>query len=248
MRVEDVRHLFVQKLLNRDFTPSRDGSKTIEILGASFCADEPAIFGTPNQEYIDLEIEWYRSQSTNVFDIGMDPIPKAWITTANQYGEINSNYGHLIYSEKYYRQFDRVVQELLSDQYSRRATMVYTRPSIWVEYNENGKSDFICTNAVTYYIRDHKVHACVQMRSNDSWAGYRNDYAFQRYVLQNIVFELRARSLSNVVLEPGDIFWQVQNLHMYSRNFYLIDAYNKGIPSITKKEYANQFPESEYLS
>ena len=45
--------------------------------------------------------------------------------------------------------------ELWSNPDSRRAQMIYNRPSIWVEYNdEGGKSDFICTNAQTFYIRD----------------------------------------------------------------------------------------------
>ena len=38
--------------------------------------------------------------------------------------------------------------------------MVYQRPSIWREFKENGKNDFICTNAVTYYIRDGYLHCC----------------------------------------------------------------------------------------
>ena len=92
--------------------------------------------------------------------------------------------------------------------------MVYNRPSIWAEYNENGKNDFICTNAVTYYIRDEKLHCVVQMRSNDVVFGYRNDYAWQKYVLDEMSHEL--------MIETGDIHWQVQNLHVYERHFDLV--------------------------
>ena len=92
--------------------------------------------------------------------------------------------------------------------------MVYNRPSIWVEYRENGKNDFICTNAVTYYIRDGKLQSVVQMRSNDVVYGYKNDYAWQQYVLKHVAFDIGA--------EPGQITWQVQNLHVYERHFDLV--------------------------
>ena len=97
--------------------------------------------------------------------------------------------------------------------------MVYQRPSIWKEYDENGKNDFICTNAVTYYIRDRALHCVVQMRSNDVIFGYRNDYAWQKYVFLKLRDELYSK---NIKLDIGDIIWQVQNLHVYERHFDLV--------------------------
>ena len=213
--IEAVRDFFIHELHNENFTIDRTGAKTIEMIGASFIADEVAIFGKPNDDYIDAEIEWYDSQSTNINDIpyGNEP-PKAWQYSANEHGEINSNYGHLIWSEKYYNQFEQVINELEENPDSRRASMIYTRPSIWKEYNENGKNDFICTNSVTYYDRDSKLHAVVQMRSNDVIFGYRNDYAWQQYVLHQLAWELH--------MDAGDMHWQVQNLHVYERHFDLV--------------------------
>ena len=213
--IEAVREYFKSELKNKNFTIDRTGAKTIEMIGASFIADEEAIFGKPNDDYIDAEIEWYDSQSTNINDIpyGNEP-PKAWQYSANEHGEINSNYGHLIWSEKYYNQFEHVINELEENPDSRRASMIYTRPSIWKEYNENGKNDFICTNSVTYYDRDSKLHAVVQMRSNDVIFGYRNDYAWQQYVLHQLAWELH--------MDAGDMHWQVQNLHVYERHFDLV--------------------------
>ena len=213
--IEAVREYFKSELKNKNFTIDRTGAKTIEMIGASFIADEEAIFGKPNDDYIDAEIEWYDSQSTNINDIpyGDEP-PKAWQYSANEHGEINSNYGHLIWSEKYYNQFEQVINELEENPDSRRASMIYTRPSIWKEYNENGKNDFICPNSVTYYDRDSKLHAVVQMRSNDVIFGYRNDYAWQSYVLHQLAWELH--------MDAGDIHWQVQNLHVYERHFDLV--------------------------
>ena len=101
--------------------------------------------------------------------------------------------------------------------------MIYNRPSIWVEFNENGKSDFICTNAVTYYIRDNLLHCVVQMRSNDVVFGYKNDYAWQRHVQNKLVEDLNNIRFS--VRDPvstGMMIWQVQNLHVYERHFNLV--------------------------
>ena len=222
----DIKHYFINALDKEDFVMDRSGQKTIELIGASFFADQPVIFGTPNESYIEIEKAWYESQSTNVNWIPETynrNVPEAWKASANQFGEINSNYGHLIYSDKYHHQYGQVLDELLINPDGRRASMIYTRPSIWMEYNEDGKNDFICTNAVTYYIRDNCLHNVVQMRSNDVVFGYKNDYAWQLYVLEQMVKDYNdCKSEGTPELKVGDIVWQVQNLHVYERHFHLV--------------------------
>lgn len=55
----DIREFFIGELADEAYTIDRTGQKTIELIGASFIADSPAIFGEPNQEYIDAELDWY---------------------------------------------------------------------------------------------------------------------------------------------------------------------------------------------
>ena len=230
MKVSNIREYFINELQNENFTVDRSGQKTIELIGASFEADEPSIFGTVNQDYVDAELAWYKSMSTNIYDIRPEAEPPAaWKYSANQHGDINSNYGKLIYSDKYYGQYHQALDELLRNMDSRRATMIYTRPSIWTEYDEHGKNDFICTNAVTYYIRNGAIHAVVQMRSNDVVYGYKNDYAWQLHVLKDFVDDYNACYLDGAwdadyrrEMEVGTITWQVQNLHVYERHFDLV--------------------------
>ena len=232
MKVADIRKLFAEEYLNENFTIDKTGEKTIEILGASFLADDDSIFGKPNQDYIAKELLWYFSKSRDITDIYGDSSnpPMAWEYAADKNGMINSNYGYLIYSKDYHSQYSKVLRELETNPDSRRAIMIYTRPEIWNEYNIDGMSDFICTNAVSYYIRNKKLHCVVQMRSNDSWAGYRNDYAWQQWVFNEL-----AESLG---CDAGNMQWQVQNLHVYEKNFYLLDHYVKtGEHHITKKDY-----------
>ena len=102
--VTDIRKFFVGELNDEAFTIDKTGQKTIELIGANFMADEPAIFGEVNQYYVDAEITWYENQSTNINDIygvGQQKPPQAWQYAANEHGEINSNYGHLIYSPNF---------------------------------------------------------------------------------------------------------------------------------------------------
>jgi|TARA_B110000914_G_scaffold213549_1_gene215551 thymidylate synthase len=217
-RVTDVRDYFISAK-NHDYATTTDktGVKCLELIGASFEADEPAIFGTPNIEYIKKEIDWYQSMSLNINDIydefGKAP-PAAWQYAANADGMIHSNYGYLIYHKDNGYQYDNVVQELKDNPESRRAVMIYQRPEIWNEYDLLGCNDFICTNSVAYYIRDGKLNCSVSMRSNDVVYGYKNDYAWQQFVLYELADELG--------VEPGKMIWQVQNLHVYEKHFGLV--------------------------
>lgn len=227
-KVSDIRQHFIEELKAERFTTDKTGQKTIEILGASFIADEPSIFGTPNEEYIKAEIAWYESTSTNIYDIHKESgaeAPAAWKYSADKHGNINSNYGHLIFSDKYFHQFAQAFQELQSNPDSRRAQMVYNRPSIWIEFNEGGKNDFICTNAQTFYIRDEKLHMVSQMRSNDVVFGYKNDYAWAQYLMDKFVRmwnDMEAMYSNAGEITKGDLIWQVMNLHVYSRHFHLV--------------------------
>ena len=225
--VKDVRQYFIDELKDEAFTIDKTGQKTIEMIGANFIADEPSIFGKPSQDYIDAEINWYESQSTNIYDIhGRDQEPPAaWVYSGDVHGNINSNYGHLVFSDKYFNQFDRAFTELWSNPDSRRAQMVYNRPSIWVEFNEGGKSDFICTNAQTFYIRDGLLQMVSQMRSNDVVFGYKNDYAWAQYLMDKMVSQWNdmARATGeHGEIEKGMLIWSVMNLHVYERHFKLV--------------------------
>lgn len=223
LRVSDIRAEFLQKYNSKTIvsndTGSLSGSKAIEILGASFLADEPAIFGTPNKEYIKRELEWYLSQSLFVDEMP-GKTPAIWKAVASNTGTINSNYGYLVFNADNGSQATNVIKTLRESQTSRRATMIYTRPSMHDDYCEDGMSDFVCTNAVQYIIRDKKLHVIVQMRSNDAIFGYANDYAWQKYMQEFVCSQI-----DDEKLRCGDIIWQVSSLHIYEKHFYYMRDY-----------------------
>ena len=208
-----VRRQFIDKLERQEFVTDKTGVKTIEIMNASFIADSPAIFGTVNEDYVERELKWYLSQSLNVNDIP-EPVPAIWKAVATPDGRINSNYGWCIFSEENGNQYKNVAEQLKANPDSRRATMIYNRPSMHADYNKDGMSDFMCTNAVQYLVRDGKLNALVYMRSNDAVFGYKNDYAWQRWVLDDLADEIG--------IDAGNIYWNVASMHVYERHFDLV--------------------------
>jgi len=212
-RVADVRKWFYDLKDRQEYVTDKTGCKMIEVVGATFIADETTIFGTVNQDYVQREIEWYRSMSRNVNDIP-GGTPAAWKACATSEGLINSNYGYLIWSEENHNQYQHVLAELKRAPESRRAEMIYTRPSIWKEYNRDGMSDFICTDSVQYFIRDGKLIADVRMRSNDVVFGYKNDKAWQDYV--------HAQLASDLGVSVGSMIWHAGSLHVYEKHLNLV--------------------------
>lgn len=226
--LKEVRDTFATMLEGEVFIPDKSGQRTIEILGAQFLANENTIFGRPNTGYITRELEWYMSMSLNI-NTFPPPIPKIWKDVSSDEGIINSNYGHLVFSAKNHFQLENCFLELRNNPYSRRAIMIYTRPSMWNEYNHHGMSDFICTNTVQYFIRHNpnemdvqRLFAKVDMRSNDAWSGYRNDYAWQKFIFDYMYGGLIKHYPD---LKRGTIIWNCGSLHIYERNFDLVQHY-----------------------
>ena len=211
--VSDVRQYFIDELAAEHFVTDKTGVKTIEMVAAQFVVDEPSIFGKVNEDYVRREMNWYKSMSRNVYDIEA-PVPEIWKSVADKDGNINSNYGWCVYSEENYNQYERLIDELKKNPDSRRAILIYTRPSIWVDFDEGGRSDFICTNACQYLIRDGKLVSIVSMRSNDAIYCFKNDAAWQMYIHQQIANELD--------VETGDLIWNAGSLHVYERHFDLV--------------------------
>ena len=211
--VSDIRSALYRKLITEEYVTDKTGVKTLEIMNASFIADQPAIIGKVNEDYVERELAWYKSQSLNVNDIPGET-PAIWQSVATEDGYINSNYGWCIWSDENHNQYTNVLDELKKNPDSRRANMIYTRPTMHSDYNRNGMSDFMCTNNVQYLIRNGELNALVYMRSNDAVFGYKNDWAWQKHVLDSLCKELN--------VPAGQIYWNVSSLHIYERHFGLL--------------------------
>lgn len=213
-KVSDIRAKLIQKYKNQDFVVDKTSVKTIEIIGESFIADEDWIIRKPNYKYIERELEWYKSQSLYVEDIPGDT-PAIWKQVSDSNGAINSNYGYLVWSEENGSQYENVKAELQKNPNSRRAVMIYNRPSMHTDYCSDGMSDFICTYANTFLIRDCKLISHYLMRSNDAVFGFNNDVHWALYVQKMLAADLG--------VEVGDLIWTATNLHVYERHFKFIE-------------------------
>ena len=242
-KVDDVRASFCWRLKAKKFVTDKSGSKMLEIIGQSFLADEEVIFGEVNHDYVERELAWYKSMSLYVKDIP-GKVPEIWKAVADKNGIINSNYGWCVWSQSNFSQYKKCLSELIANKDTRRAVMIYTRPTMHSDAFRDGRSDFMCTNAVQYFIRDGRMDALVQMRSNDVWAGYRNDRAWQEHVLQKLVSDYNAMTESKI--DAGDIHWSVGSLHCYERNFWMVDCYDKTGAHMKKADYLAAFPDSEF--
>ena len=222
--VEDIRWKLANKHEDCSHVTDKTGCKTLELINASFIADEDYIFRKPNQDYIERELEWYKSKSLMVQDIPGET-PKIWKEVASNLGVINSNYGFIIWSYDNWSQYDNVLIELGENPDSRRANMIYTRPSIWEDYHIDGMNDFICTNNVQYFIRDNKLITSVYMRSNDAVFGYNNDLAWQKHVRDKLLDDLETDT--EIRYEAGPIYWNVGSFHVYERHFEHVEKWMK---------------------
>ena len=213
-RVSDIRAKLIEKYKNEDFVIDKTGVKTIELIGESFVVDEDWIIRPPNYGYIERELAWYKSQSLYVEDIP-GQTPAIWKQVADKNGKINSNYGYLIWSEENGRQYDNVLNELRKNPNSRRAVMIYNRPTMHSDYCTDGMSDFICTYANDFLIRDGKLISHYLMRSNCAIFGANNDFAWARYVQQKLAHDLD--------IAVGDLIWTASSLHVYEYHFCHIE-------------------------
>ena len=213
-RVSDIRAKLIQKYKNQEFVIDKTGVKTIELIGESFIVDEDWIIRPPNYEYIERELVWYKLQSLYVEDIP-GQTPAIWKQVADKNGKINSNYGYLIWSEENGRQYEHVLNELKKNPNSRRASMIYNRPTMHSDYCKDGMSDFVCTYANNFLIRDDKLVSHYLMRSNCAIFGANNDFAWARYVQQKLAHDLD--------IAVGDLIWTASSLHVYEYHFCHIE-------------------------
>lgn len=212
LTTRSIRNEFHMKLLGEDIAD--DGN--LEIVNASFIADEPAIFGQPNHDWHARERAWYNKMSLNVNDIE-PPIPQIWKGIAAEDGTINSNYGWCIFSKDNGNQYTSAIDVLINAPTSRQAVMIYNRPSMHVDSKAKGMRDFMCTYATQLIIRKGLLHYLVFMRSSDAVYGYKGDWAWH-----NFIHDLAVSNLHMHNVKKGHMHWNAGSIHVYPRHFHLV--------------------------
>jgi thymidylate synthase len=154
-------------------------------------------------DYADAEWKWYLSEDNNINKLGdiYGKIPQIWKNMANEFNEVNSNYG---WQWGRNDQIDYVVNLLENNKDTRQAAI-----SIYdCKEHNTYTNDTPCTYAVQFTILHGRLDMCVVMRSNDLWYGFCNDqYCFSK-LQEMISIELN--------IEPGTYYHFAHNMHLYN--------------------------------
>jgi len=155
------------------------------------------------EDYAEAEWQWYLTGDPSIDILGeiYGKVPEIWKRMADDYGEVNSNYG---YQWERDGQLDYIVSLLENNPSTRQAAI-----SIY-DAKEHGDYtyDTPCTYAVQFTILNDRLDMCVTMRSNDLWFGFCNDqYCFSR--LQEMVSK-------RLNIEPGVYYHFAHNMHLYN--------------------------------
>jgi len=165
-------------------------------------------------KYVKQESDWYNSKDLNIKG-HVDDV-EIWRQVADKDGFVNSNYGWCIFSAENHKQYENSLKALVENKDSRRATMIYTRPSMQYDFNRDGMSDYICTNGTQQLIRDDKLVYIVNQRSCDMIFGLFNDLAWHQEVYQKMFKDLKG---TYPELKEGQINMNIGSAHVYERHF-----------------------------
>jgi len=160
------------------------------------------------EAYAEAEWQWYLSGNDNIEKLGeiYGKVPEIWKRMANDYGYVNSNYGHQWQRTCWNNisQIDYVIDKLKNNKNTRQAAISIYDCKEHYKY----KKDTPCTYAIQFTIIHGRLDMCVTMRSNDLWFGFCNDqYCFSR--LQEMISK-------RLNIEPGVYYHFAHNMHLYN--------------------------------
>lgn len=210
---------------SENFVIDKTGVKTVEIIDAHFTYNpHQPYLNFPGRKtcerYVKAELDWYNSLDLSVDVIGEEA--KIWKQIASKDGLVNSNYGWCIFSKENGEQYVNCFRELIKNPESRRAIMIYTRPSMHVDYCKNGMNDFICTNNVQCFIRDSQLYYIINQRSCDCIFGLGNDAPWHCHVYMKLLEDIQ-KVYPHVKASDYGIKWNAASLHVYERHFDMLD-------------------------
>ena len=182
----------------------------------------------PQLKYIENETNWYLSQDRHIKGHpGIEDNP-IWSKICSDSGKVNSNYGWSVFSSENGNgetsQYKYALHQLCDKPEGRQSVIYYGRPQMQWQWNDNinAKSDFTCTFCTQHFIRKNKLEYIVTMRSNDVIRGLHcGDLPWHGYVYNQLLVDIKM--FTNRDPEIGSIHWNSGSLHIYERDFELLD-------------------------
>lgn len=214
----------MDQILNHpDYEAAPRGMKIRECLNVFMEIEDPTdnLFRCPSNKALTLPTGYTKKEvalylhATNECQLFAKASP-FWNKIANEDGTINSAYGNLIFNESLEdgrSQFDWAFDCLKADKDSRQAFMRFNNTS----HQYAGVKDLPCTFIMLFHIRDNKLHATVEMRSNDIVKGLIHDEP--SFTLFQYLMYLRLKEEVYPELELGTYSHLSHSLHLYEADF-----------------------------
>lgn len=210
-------------LAGREKSPR--GQRILEIrdLAVSFAADQPPLtsFEARNLNLAYAKQEWLWYLRADPYDASIMQHAKMWQKLQQPDGMFYSNYGQYIFGPvPQTSQFQYVVDTLVMDPHSRRASMTLLKR----EHLYHDNSDVVCTYAINFSIDTllsgvQMLDMTVMMRSNDVVFGFTND-AFCFWNLMEFVYQ--CVKLHIPTLLRGTYTHFTNSMHVYERHFDMV--------------------------
>ena len=221
---EVYKSLLEHLVKNPEYQVKPRNEEVNEIMNCELKIQNPSLCLYQNErrssqfKYIAAELLWYLSGDKNIDFISQ--YSKFWKHLVNRDDTVNSNYGWLLFFEKYssanLSQWEWAYQSLVNDKDTRQAIMHFNLPKH--QFGEN--KDFVCTMYGDFLIRNNELHFTIHMRSNDVILGLPTDIPFFCLLQMNMWNLLRNNAYPELGLGTYTHF--VNSMHLYSRNFQLV--------------------------
>ena len=145
---------------------------------------------------------------TNDNSLWLGQYADMWNHLSDDGKTINSAYGYLLRAHHGFDQVSKVIECLIADPYSRRATMKinvpHNNPDLYHTKDEP------CTMYMQFFIKGNKLDMQVAMRSNDMWYGLPYDLIYF-WSIQDFI----AKALNK---EVGSYTHFAGSLHIYNKD------------------------------
>ncbi len=249
--VDELQLWAFEQLIKYGAEVSPRGDKSYEILSIAFELTNPRarITNLTNRKWSHAlaigEFCWHLRGEKQVD--GLAYYAPRWRTFANAHGEVEGScYGYRIFEElrSEFSQWDWATSLLRKDPHSRRAIIDIQGQDLLS--NSEMSHDVSCATSMQFFIRNEKLHASVNMRSNDVYWGLPYDiYLFT--MLQELMSE-------QLQIELGTYYHHVGSLHFYDRHIKKIHKilhsdHQKILPmaEMNNSDLLNEFLEIETM-
>lgn len=162
--------------------------------------------------YFKQELRWKLGASK--YDESIKAHAKMWESVQNPDGSFNSNYGQYWFGQQ--MGLMKAVLELIRDRDSRRAVI----PMLSDNHLSPETNDTVCTESITFHIRNQVLYASIHMRSSDQIFGLGTDIPTFA-VLMHLAHGLLLNNYPT--LQMGDMTITAASSHIYSRHFDMVE-------------------------